>query len=480
MTIKEIENLSGIPRANIRYYEQEGLIDPKRLPNGYRAYSDAELAALEKIKLLRGIGVSLEDIRALQKGEDELSSVMARRLRELEGEAKAIEEAKQLCKAIKSAGESYDTLNAAKYMDALPAEDDPVIVIGPGVPQYPPCPWRRYFARGLDLLIYRTVLVVIFSFTYFGVIESSLLMAVLTLLLMFILEPLQLCLFKTTLGKLLFGLRVTNNDGGRLTYGEALHRTWYVFLYGMGLGIPIAELVMNWKSYKRSKDGELLYWEDYSKVVPREMNWKHAVGISGTVVGWLVVIILTINLSQMPPNSGDLTVAQFAENYNFLVERYDLNLRHMTSEGQLSVSELDGSDGSIGEIGKQGNVVINVTTKPRLEFEYTLENGVITAVTAKSELRGAEIVAGSTEEQLLIVLAFGGVRKEMGSGNSHRKFMEEKLRSEPFKNLNFSMFGLRIERTVDTRNYITAGDMLMERDGVEGLYRESFTVSLKK
>ena len=332
----------------------------------------------------------------------------------------------------------------------------------------------------MDLLVYRTILVVIFSFTYFGVIESNVIIAVLTLLLMFILEPLQLCLFRTTLGKLLFGLRVTNNDGGRLTYGEALHRTWYVFLYGMGLGIPILELIANWRNYKRCRDGGMLHWEDYSNIVPRSMTWKNAVSISAAAVIWIVVIVLTINLSQMPPNSGDLTVAQFAENYNFLVERYDLNLRHMTSEGQLYVSELDGSDGSIGEIGKQGNVVINVTTKPRLEFEYTIDNGFITAVTARSELRGAEIVAGSTEEQLLIVLAFGGVRKEMGSGNSHRKFMEEKLRSEPFKNLDFSMFGLRIERTVETRNYITAGDMLMERDGVEGLYRESFTVSLKK
>ena len=29
MTIKEIETLSGLPRANIRYYESEGLISPK-------------------------------------------------------------------------------------------------------------------------------------------------------------------------------------------------------------------------------------------------------------------------------------------------------------------------------------------------------------------------------------------------------------------------------------------------------------------
>ena len=36
MTIKEIETLSGLPRANIRYYEAEGLITPGRAETGSR------------------------------------------------------------------------------------------------------------------------------------------------------------------------------------------------------------------------------------------------------------------------------------------------------------------------------------------------------------------------------------------------------------------------------------------------------------
>lgn len=480
MTIKEIENLSGIPRANIRYYEQEGLIDPKRLPNGYRAYSEEELAVLEKIKLLRGVGVSLEDIRALQKGDDELSAVMARRLRELEGEAKAIEEAKQLCKAIKNAGESYDTLNASKYMDALPDEEPPVVVIGPGVRHYPPCPWRRYFARTVDLLIYRTIWIVFFSFTFFGAINSQLLLWALTFVLMFILEPLQLCLFRTTIGKLLFGLQVTNNDAGRLTYGEALQRTWYVFVYGMGLGLPIVEIVTYWKGYKRCKDNSILHWEDYSNTIPRNMTWKHAVGISSVVIIWIVTIILTISLSQLPPNRGDLTVSEFAENYNFFVERYDLNMRHLTEEGQLYSSELDGTDGSIGQIGEQGNVVISIDKKPRLEFEYTLENGVITAVTARGELRDADVVGSCVNEQFLMVMALGGARREKGNINNHKAFVEEKLRNSPYKDCSFKIGGISIERTVDTGRYIVAGDMLFAENDIESkcIYREETTVRI--
>ena len=36
MTIKELEEAVGMTRANIRFYEQEGLLSPARSANGYR------------------------------------------------------------------------------------------------------------------------------------------------------------------------------------------------------------------------------------------------------------------------------------------------------------------------------------------------------------------------------------------------------------------------------------------------------------
>lgn len=40
MTIKEVEQLTNITRQNIRFYEREGLITPRRNPeNQYREYS---------------------------------------------------------------------------------------------------------------------------------------------------------------------------------------------------------------------------------------------------------------------------------------------------------------------------------------------------------------------------------------------------------------------------------------------------------
>ena len=52
MTIKEVEQILNIPRATIRYYEKEKLIDPQRTENGYRDYSDEDVELLKKIIIL--------------------------------------------------------------------------------------------------------------------------------------------------------------------------------------------------------------------------------------------------------------------------------------------------------------------------------------------------------------------------------------------------------------------------------------------
>ena len=68
MTIKEVETLSGLPRANIRYYESEGLIAPKRAENGYREYSQADIDVLLRVKLLRALGLRIDTIKSLAAG----------------------------------------------------------------------------------------------------------------------------------------------------------------------------------------------------------------------------------------------------------------------------------------------------------------------------------------------------------------------------------------------------------------------------
>ena len=69
LKINEVEALVGITRKNIRFYEAEGLLTPRRnSENGYRDYGEAEVRVLLQIKLMRKLGVSLEEIRRMQGG----------------------------------------------------------------------------------------------------------------------------------------------------------------------------------------------------------------------------------------------------------------------------------------------------------------------------------------------------------------------------------------------------------------------------
>lgn len=65
MNIKEASGASGLPAKTIRYYEEIGLIAPRRGANGYRHFNERDLARLSFLAHARALGFSIEDCRAL-------------------------------------------------------------------------------------------------------------------------------------------------------------------------------------------------------------------------------------------------------------------------------------------------------------------------------------------------------------------------------------------------------------------------------
>lgn len=97
MKIKEIEKLTGIKSTNIRFYEKEGLFVPQRTKNNYRSYTEEDVKTLERIKTLRLLGVSVEEIKKLTNGETSLETVLVNRLHQIEVDEKSILEQKKIC-----------------------------------------------------------------------------------------------------------------------------------------------------------------------------------------------------------------------------------------------------------------------------------------------------------------------------------------------------------------------------------------------
>jgi DNA-binding transcriptional MerR regulator len=64
--IGDAARLSGVPAANIRYYEKEGLLAAQaRADNRYRLYSDDEVHRLRFVRLCRAMDMSLDEVRTL-------------------------------------------------------------------------------------------------------------------------------------------------------------------------------------------------------------------------------------------------------------------------------------------------------------------------------------------------------------------------------------------------------------------------------
>lgn len=111
MKINEVEQTIGITKKNIRFYEQEGLLNPSRnVSNGYRDYSEEDLETLRQIKLFRKLDIPLDEIRQLQKGNLTLEDCLRRHLIVLERRQKNLEANERFCHKLLSENAEFQTL----------------------------------------------------------------------------------------------------------------------------------------------------------------------------------------------------------------------------------------------------------------------------------------------------------------------------------------------------------------------------------
>ena len=101
MKIKEVEQRTGIGRSNIRYYEREGLLRPARAnDSNYRDYTEEDVRQLQRIKVLRMMGVAPTDIKLLATENISLEEVMKKRLEQLEAEVQEAKNLQKVCENV--------------------------------------------------------------------------------------------------------------------------------------------------------------------------------------------------------------------------------------------------------------------------------------------------------------------------------------------------------------------------------------------
>lgn len=119
MKIHEVEQAVGITVKNIRFYEEQGLLSPRRSRNGYREYGEEEVETLRRIKLLRKIGLPIEEIRQMQSGTHTVADGMRRHLITLERERGSLEQSMALCRRLKDREERLEALDAGALLEEM-------------------------------------------------------------------------------------------------------------------------------------------------------------------------------------------------------------------------------------------------------------------------------------------------------------------------------------------------------------------------
>lgn len=471
MTIKEIEELAGMPRANIRYYEAEGLLNPTRSENGYRDYSTEDFEILQKIKLLRSLHMSMEEIKALHTGERELSVVLEQQIRKLAANRAELDNAQSVCETMYKDGTKYEGLDAEKYLKNLNEGTQYIIGKSYGetkesredvLPRVQ-APWRRFFARMLDESVYGTLwscfLLFVFQIrTTNAGIGWAFVNLIAILLLTLVLEPLQLSLFGTTLGKWILGLRVVDNYDGKLSFSYAYDRTKDVLFYGQGIRIPIVTLFIMWHQYVKCTDGKELEWEYGSRIVLRdEKKYRTAVYVAARAL-LIGVGVLAEVLVEIPVHRGELTVVEFCKNYRRLEKVLEI-----TSEYTLDDSGV--WQDNPNEAGVEVFDPFSMGCPPEFIFE-TDEDGNIQKISFVVEVKYPEgtpkehkqTIPSHKLQMMIAALAYVGAQEEFSHFSSARVDMMEQMAASEFKNFDFTEAGVRVTCDVESTGYEHVGN----------------------
>lgn len=105
---------------------------------------------------------------------------------------------------------------------------------------------KRIVASVIDFLLLAVViyaLIKLFGYDFEIVLAEAFRTNVATLGVLALLEAIAVWFWSTTPGMALFGLRVTDTDGSKLSFGKSLLRGLLIFVEGSAIGLPFFGLI---------------------------------------------------------------------------------------------------------------------------------------------------------------------------------------------------------------------------------------------
>lgn len=120
MFINEVEHIVGLSKKSIRYYEENGLLTPKRnRQNDYRIYDENDIKKLKLIKFLRELDVPIRDLKLLQEHKITLRDCMEERIQKITEQEQNYQKIKNMCIDISNSNTSFEEIDIENYFKTM-------------------------------------------------------------------------------------------------------------------------------------------------------------------------------------------------------------------------------------------------------------------------------------------------------------------------------------------------------------------------
>ena len=339
--------------------------------------------------------------------------------------------------------------------------------------------FRRLFARVLDYIFYFTIWVfaILLIHQWIGlsgqVWFSCFVIGffIVPIVLMLFVEPILLHLFGTTFGKLLCGIFVVYDRGGKIPIEKARIRTIRAVLLWHG--------DYRFRGFFRLMDmldvifcGGTLDWdyEASTSLVMRERKiWKVILSFV-VMISLFMVLLCSYYRAEMPKYRGNLTKKQFIENYNQLARFYNIDDKFLDEHGVWKEKGIVGAriyiDGEPYIYPKQMHIIETDGVVTEISFSVEAENRKGSAISYTDIMQNA-------------VLAFVGASKEFSIlEREDRQELIEYIQENAYKDFSFEKVGIVVSCDIEMQGYELFANRFYRVKEEENYY--SFTFKMKK
>lgn len=326
---------------------------------------------------------------------------------------------------------------------------------------------RRALARLVDLGLYYVLTEIIINLGFRIAAEplwrSRLLAYALPVVLMLVIEPFLLKLTGRTFGKVLLGIRVTDDTGGRLTYKAAFVRTLHILYEGLGLWVPLFNFIRMMQVRSQVVETGEWPWDRQVQVSLSGRGWVRAAAVLAGVLALTGSWVIVSAVRQMPLHRGAISSEQYVQNVNDLIRRL--------SPGYGAVLLPDGT------WSEDEAVTEDPRWQPLPAHILTETDGRLTRVVMSARSSADQTLFGYLDQKGLAYVAFVG---------ADPRYTWLVLQNDPvmlqlqdaWSTFTDEKFGVSISQTVAYAGYEKAGRFLMPVEGADRFYDWEFSLTL--